>query len=141
MSQLGEATGARVCIETFIPRRTRGAGSADIERIPYLAESAVQYLQGVKNMVLVGAKSPIAFFAYPNVPSKLYEPDCQLFQLASAADDLERCLRALVAAAGAEDAAPKIHAAAIPEPPSGPVNDHGACAECRKAFAGKMPLL
>ncbi|OMB99965.1 decarboxylase [Mycobacterium sp. NS-7484] len=65
------ATGARVLVETFPARLTRGRGVPAIERLGYLAEQATQQLAGATHLVLVGAKSPVTFFAYPGKPSVL----------------------------------------------------------------------
>jgi hypothetical protein len=40
-----------------------------VERIPYLAEDIVEFLQGVEQLILVGAKPPVTFFAYPGKTS------------------------------------------------------------------------
>ncbi|OMC39863.1 decarboxylase [Mycobacterium sp. GA-1841] len=65
------ATGARVLVETFPARLTRGRGVPAIERLGYLAEQATQQLAGATHLVLVGARSPVTFFAYPGKPSVL----------------------------------------------------------------------
>ena len=136
LSQLGQATGARVGLETFTPRLERGAGSAKIDRVPYLAETAIQYLGTVKRMVLIGAKAPVAFFAYPNVPSALYPETCELVQLAAPDADLKTCLTDLVAAVGADKAAPEVYAPHIPEvPEAGPLTTQAVA----QSIARHMP--
>ena len=40
-----------------------------VERIPYFAEQIVEFLQSVEQIILVGAKPPVSFFAYPGKPS------------------------------------------------------------------------
>ena len=61
--------GARVVCETFPARLVRGGGIPDLERIPYLPELAALTLQGVEQLVLVGAEAPVTFFAYPETSS------------------------------------------------------------------------
>ncbi|MEW2482813.1 acetolactate synthase large subunit [Mycobacterium sp. NPDC049093] len=70
-ARIGAATGARVLVETFPARLARGQGVPPIERLGYLAEQATQQLSGATHLVLVGAKSPVSFFAYPGKPSVL----------------------------------------------------------------------
>ncbi|WP_396909882.1 acetolactate synthase large subunit [Mycolicibacterium sp.] len=92
-ARIGAATGARILVETFPARLTRGRGVPAIERLGYLAEQATQQLSGATHLVLVGAKSPVSFFAYPGKPSVLV-PDgaevCALAvsELAALADEL-----------------------------------------------------
>lgn len=125
LSQIGQACGARVCIETFPTRVTRGAGSGEMEKLPYLAEQAIEFLADVETMILVGAKAPVSFFAYPGVSSVLYGQSCELVPLASAQDDLEDCLMRLRDALGAE-AEPAVYARAASEPPAGELNAFSA---------------
>lgn len=69
--RIAQATGARVYAETFPARMTRGAGVPHIERLGYLAEHADQQLSGTTDLVLAGARAPVAFFAYPQLYSQL----------------------------------------------------------------------
>lgn len=119
LSQVGEATGARVSTDTFPPRVARGAGCAVLEKLPYLAELAVDTLKDVECLILIGAKSPVSFFAYPNVPSQLSADSCEELQLATHAEDISQCLQDLVAALGAQDQSPRIHSYKVPEVPVG----------------------
>ncbi|OMC47586.1 decarboxylase [Mycolicibacterium fortuitum] len=92
-ARIGAATGARILVETFPARLTRGRDVPAFERLGYLAEQATQQLSGATHLVLVGAKSPVSFFAYPGKPSVLV-PDgaevCALAvgELATLADEL-----------------------------------------------------
>ena len=43
----------------------RGAGLPSVERIAYLAEMAGVQLAEIEHLVLVDAKAPVSFFAYP----------------------------------------------------------------------------
>ncbi|CDQ43150.1 acetolactate synthase large subunit [Mycolicibacterium neoaurum] len=65
------ATGARMLVETFPARLRRGKGIPAVDRLGYLAEQAEQQLTGASHLVLVGARAPVAFFAYPGKPSGL----------------------------------------------------------------------
>lgn len=123
LSQLQQATGAQVALETFTPRLERGAGSARVERVPYLAETAISFLSQVKRLILVGAKAPVAFFAYPNVASALYPDGCELVELARADEDLSSCLDDLLLAVGGEGTTPDVFGAQRPDvPPKGPLS-------------------
>ena len=65
-SRIAAATGAKLLVEAFPTRLERGAGLPSFERIAYLAELASVQLAGLKHLVLVDAKAPVSFFAYPD---------------------------------------------------------------------------
>lgn len=99
--RIAAATGARIIAETFPTRWQRGEGRYTPERLPYLAEMAIDTLKDVENLVLVGAKAPVAFFAYPNVPSVLTPEKCEVVKLATVDDDLSDALLRLAEAVDA----------------------------------------
>ena len=63
--RIAAATGAELLAPTQVPRLERGAGRVFVDRIPYVIESALKRLQHLKQVVLVNARPPVAFFAYP----------------------------------------------------------------------------
>ena len=81
-ARIAEATGARLLCETFPTRLERGAGIPAVDRLAYFAEAAAAQLDGAKHLVLAGAKSPVSFFAYPNMPSDLVPAGCEVHVLA-----------------------------------------------------------
>ena len=58
-------------------------------------------LKGLKHIILVGSKMPVAFFAYPNKPSLLSPEDCQGHVLCKLDEDPIGALEALAEAVGA----------------------------------------
>ena len=72
------STGCRLLAETFPTRLRRGAGIPPVERLAYLAEFAAMQLEGIKHLVLCGAKSPVSFFAYPGKASDLVPEGCEV---------------------------------------------------------------
>jgi acetolactate synthase-1/2/3 large subunit len=52
-------------------------------------------MQAAGNLVLVGAREPVAFFAYPDKPSLLMPKDARSTKLADTSDDMEAALTAL----------------------------------------------
>ena len=85
--RIAAATGAELLAPTQVPRLERGAGRVFVDRIPYVIESALKRLQHLKHVVLVNARAPVAFFAYPDKPSLLLPPDCEVMTLADPAED------------------------------------------------------
>lgn len=88
-------TGAKLVSETFVPRQERGRGRARPERLAYLGEMALAQLQGTKSAVLVGAKAPVAFFAYPEKPSTFIPKDCRVETPWTSQHDVTEVLAAL----------------------------------------------
>ena len=97
--RIAAANGTRLICETFPARLQRGAGRVAVERLPYFGEMAADYLKDFKQVVCVGAKPPVSFFAYPNKPSWLMPEGASLVTLASprqcALDALTRLADAL----------------------------------------------
>lgn len=85
--RIAAASGCRLLCDTFAPRLERGAGLVEVERIPYFAELIVEYLKDLDVLILVGAKPPTAFFAYPGKPSWCLPDDCDIIYLAQEHED------------------------------------------------------
>ena len=102
--RVAAATGARIVCDTFAPRCQRGAGRVQVERIPYFAEQIVEFMKD-EQLILVGAKPPVSFFAYPNKPSWCTPEDCRILYLAHAHEDGTAALEALADAVKAAQAA------------------------------------
>jgi acetolactate synthase-1/2/3 large subunit len=94
-SRIAAATGARLLGETFPARLERGAGLPGLERLAYLAEFAQAQLAGTQRLILAGARAPVSFFAYPDLPSSLVPDGCQVHTLAGADEDVCAALEAL----------------------------------------------
>lgn len=86
-ARIAGARGAKLMAETFPARLERGAGLPEVERLGYLSEMMEFQLTGVRHMILVGARSPVSFFAYPGKVSELVPEGCAIYELAGAGDD------------------------------------------------------
>ena len=84
----------------------RGAGRIILDRLPFDVPGALAALKGVSQLILVGAKTPVAFFAYPDQPSLLVPKECEIGVLAQAEHDIESALEALACELGAVACAP-----------------------------------
>ena len=118
-SRVANATGAKLVAETFPTRLERGAGLPPIERLPYLAEFASAQLAELRHLVLVDAKSPVSFFAYPGKPSDLVPDGCQVHVLSSGGGNAAATLEALAEAVGAPADGATRQPAERPDPPTG----------------------
>jgi acetolactate synthase-1/2/3 large subunit len=122
--RIAEATGARLIVDTFAPRLARGAGRVALERIPYFAEQIVDFLSEVGELVLVGSRPPVAFFAYPGKPSWCLPEGARITYLAHPHEDGIAALEALAEAVGAAKATRVLAPYARPDPPSGALNQY-----------------
>ena len=120
--RIAAATGARLACDTFAPRSQRGAGRVEVERVPYFAEQIVDFMQGTEQLILVGAKPPVSFFAYPNEPSWCTPEDCWILHLAHPHEDGTLALEALVDAVKAPKQPSHVGVLRKPDIPSGPLN-------------------
>ncbi|HEY0826347.1 MAG TPA: acetolactate synthase large subunit, partial [Ramlibacter sp.] len=117
--RIASATGARLMADFVNPMVARGRGRLQLERVPYKTDLAIEALAGFEHIVLVSAKAPVGFFAYPGLPSIQYPPQAQLHVLSRPEQDAVAALRALAEALGAPEAA-------IPDPGPRPQAASGA---------------
>jgi len=126
-SQIAEKSGAKLFCEVFPTRLERGEGLPAVERIAYLAEMASVQLDGYDHLILVDAKAPVSFFAYPGKKSYLVPEGCTAHTLVEQDEDALASLQALVEAVGATDSEPKVQPADRPKLPKGKLNASKVC--------------
>jgi acetolactate synthase-1/2/3 large subunit len=73
---LPRTAACKLLAEVFPTRLERGAGLPAVERIAYLAEMAGVQLATIEHLILVDAKAPVSFFAYPGKKSYLVPDTC-----------------------------------------------------------------
>lgn len=124
--RIAAKTGCRLMAEYNNARMECGAGRVRVDRLPYAVDLAVGALRGTRCLVLAGAKTPVAFFAYPGKPGVLIPEDCRVTKLAGVEDDLERALEALAMEVGALRT-PPAHISSMNRPslPSGDFSPDG----------------
>ncbi|TMA28116.1 MAG: acetolactate synthase large subunit [Deltaproteobacteria bacterium] len=119
-ARVAAATGCALIHETFAARVERGAGLPTAERLPYFPEQGAERLRPIANLVLAGAHEPVAFFGYPDHPSRLAAVGTRVQLLADDAEDVVGALETLAQRVRAPARAP----IATPERvglPSGPL--------------------
>ena len=99
--RIAAATGARVMAQQSNARIERGRGIPPVERVPYPVDQALAMLAGVKHLILVGARLPVGFFAYPGKPGRMWPEDCESHVLARPEQDGPDALAQLATALGA----------------------------------------
>ena len=116
-AKITQKTGAEMLAPVSNPRLPRGEGRPNIDRIPYPVKQALERLEHFKHIILVGAKEPVAFFAYPGKPGLMAPEDCQIHTLTTADQDQIAALTALAEATGATEVEPltaKLERPALP---------------------------
>jgi acetolactate synthase-1/2/3 large subunit len=96
--RIATASGARLLAPYPIARVQRGAGTPAVQRIPYLPKQAVELMENIRQLILVGGRAPVSYFAYPGKRSVLTSPECEIHALASPGEDYVGALEALAAA-------------------------------------------
>lgn len=121
-ARIAAHTGARLALATFPTRFPWGAGRPACERVPYLAEFAIDHLKTVRRLVRVGATGPVSFFAYPGLPGLLTHEDCLAVTLAEPHQDRLDALERLAETLGAAQAEFPRNALALPLLQDGPLS-------------------
>ncbi len=117
-SRIAAKTGCKLMAPGSNSRVERGAGRVSVDRVPYPVDQALKVLESYENVVLVGARPPIAFFGYPGKPSVMTQPDCEIHTLAEVHDDLADALARLAAEVGATKSKPVLAGSERPAIPT-----------------------
>lgn len=107
--RIAKKTGAQLLGGYTNGHFARGRGRLQLERVPYSTDAALAALNRYEHVILVNAKPPVGFFAYPGKPSTHLPSQAQIHVLSRYDQDSEAALRALAGELGA----PEI---AIPDP-------------------------
>jgi len=76
------ATACAVWTETFPSFQECGRHVPFFPPLPYFPEQATEALANLTSLVLAGAREPVAFFSYPDQPSRFMPNDATLYTLA-----------------------------------------------------------
>jgi acetolactate synthase-1/2/3 large subunit len=106
-----------------------------IDRLAYLAEFASSQLAGLRHLVVVDAKAPVSFFAYPGKDSYLVPDGCEVHVLANGDGTAASCLAALADAVDAPPVGATVQPTERPDPPTGELTAPAVA----QALAALMP--
>ncbi|GGD12136.1 acetolactate synthase large subunit [Aureimonas glaciei] len=119
-SRIAQATGARLLAPQANGRMERGAGRVALERVIYRIDSALADLQDVEQVILVSAKAPVGFFAYPGKPGSMLPGDCAVLTLSELGEDGPDALARLAEALSiGRDVRALLNAPGAPSTPTG----------------------
>ena len=133
--RIAAGTNSKLLAPYPFTRLEHGAGVPTVERIHYVLEQAVEQLKEFRQLILVGAPAPVAYFAYPGKESVVTPPGCVIYALASAGEDCAGGLDALVTALSLHGAKLVGEKAEQPPVPSGNITLPGLAA----AVAALLP--
>lgn len=121
-ARIAAKSGAALLGETFASSYlARGEGRPLLEPIPYEYEMGVNFLKNFEQLVFVGALFPVATFAYRDKPTFKSPAGCELYEMATAEQDLPSALAMLSRALDAEGVSVPRAERASPSVPSGPL--------------------
>ncbi|WP_306755284.1 acetolactate synthase large subunit [Paracoccus actinidiae] len=118
LDRIAQKTGARIIAQQANGRMQRGAGRVALDRVPYVIDQALAAFAETEQLLLIGAKAPVGFFAYPGKPSSMLPEGCRVIEMAGADDDLPATIAALAQEVGMTPAA-RVADRAAPNMPSG----------------------
>ncbi|WP_300530268.1 acetolactate synthase large subunit [Maricaulis sp.] len=113
--RIAEATGARLFMDTFVPRIARGHGRVAPKRLSYLGAEAMKELEGADLLVLVGTKAPVGFFAYPGERGTFAPPEAEIVSVGGPSDEVTEALIILAEAIDTPAKVPGIEASQAPK--------------------------
>ncbi len=119
--RIAAATGAKLLAPYPVARLERGAGLPAVERVAYVLEQAVEQMKEFRQLILVGANAPVAYFAQPGKDSAFTSPECEIHTLASAGEDYVAALEATESALSLPHTEPVAEKAARPAMPDGAI--------------------
>src|SRR5438034_2678944 len=123
--RIAAATNAKLLAPYPFTRMERGAGKPTVERVHYILEQAVEQLKEVRQLILVGAKAPVAYFAAPGKNAVLTSAECEIHALASPGEDCAGALDALASALSLGGTQPHTRKQEPPPVPGGDVTLSG----------------
>lgn len=118
LDRIAQKTGARLLAQQANGRMQRGAGRVALDRVPYVIDQAVASFANTEQLILIGAKSPVGFFAYPGKPGSMLPADCRVIEAAGPDHDLPATIAALAGETGLASTARLLERAA-PDMPKG----------------------
>ncbi|WP_395541511.1 acetolactate synthase large subunit [Neotabrizicola sp. sgz301269] len=95
LDRIAQKTEARLLAQQANGRMQRGAGRIALDRVPYVIDQALACFATTEQVILIGAKAPVGFFAYPGKPGSMLPESCAVLELAPPHHDLPAAIAAL----------------------------------------------
>jgi acetolactate synthase I/II/III large subunit len=122
-------SGCDLLTENLPAYMDRGAGLAEVARVPYFPEQAMELLSRYQAVVIAGTREPVSFFGYPGIRADLFSDDQPRILIADSGQDPVEALEYL---AGLLNAPKDIDKKVLPElrhprPAQGELTAERAC--------------
>jgi acetolactate synthase-1/2/3 large subunit len=111
-----------------VTRLQRGAGIPRVDRVQYVLEQGIEQFKDFRQLILVGAQAPVAYFSYPGKNSVFTSAECEIHTLAIPGEDYIGALDALAAALAVRSSELPTEKAERPLMPSGEITLQGLAA-------------
>jgi len=126
--EIATATGAKLLCPYPLTRLERGAGLPAVDRVAYVLEQGIDQFKDFRQLILVGAASPRAYFAYPGKDTNFVSAECEVQTLAISAEDRVGALQAVADAFSHQDSRARDADGEPPAVPQGPISLPGIAA-------------
>lgn len=94
-ARIAHAVGAELLSERSPARIDRAPDLPVAQGLPYFPEQVMKVLDGISDLVLIGARTPVSFFGYQGLPSIPIPTDTKVLSLANPDQDALQALHAL----------------------------------------------
>ena len=102
-SKIASKFNCAIMTDFFNAKLERGSGRIKPTRIPYNVDRAVNLLKDFDTIILIGAREPVAFFAYPNKPGVLTSKNTKFVNFAKIEENIDEGLENLCEYVDAKD--------------------------------------
>jgi len=126
--RIAQTIGAKLLAPYPVTRLERGAGLPAVDRVAYVLEQGVEQFKEFRQLILVGARAPVAYFAYPGKEVAFTSPECKIHTLASPGEDYVGALEAVEAVLSLPRKSSAGEKAARPQLPNGNITLPGLAA-------------
>jgi acetolactate synthase-1/2/3 large subunit len=127
-ARVAAATGAKLLAPYPFTRLQRGAGIPRVDRVQYVLEQGIEQFKEFRQLILVGAQAPVAYFAYPGKNSVFTSPECEIYTLARPGEDYVGAFEALAEALSIKKTDLLVEKAECSPVPSGEISLQGLAA-------------
>src|SRR5579862_577589 len=126
--RIASSTGAKLFAPYPVTRLERGAGLPAVERVAYVLEQGIDQFKEFRQLILVGAEVPRAYFAYPGKDTGFLPPECHIHTLATASQDRVSALSAVAEAFSSQGDGTSTRKLERPDLPHGEISLAGLAA-------------
>jgi len=133
--RIAAASNAKLLVPYPFARLERGARRPVVDRVPYVPQQAVELFKEFRQLILVGAAEPLAYFAAPGKTAVLTRSDCEIHTLAKPEENCPDALEALLSSCNLPQSSGLLEEPFRPTPPTGKITLDGLAS----SIAARLP--